>query len=405
MKKYLLLICLVFTPVITFAQDDELELDVLRAPASPASNLLGTATTDIDKPSDVKSFMASIQSASNSYTKFPSNYAMDFAPFYIFNKNTDFTTEGLRSEKYSDIFKQTFIVSTAITRPDSTNTSLHYGSTYAALGFKFSICRGKYSETIQKRLDVIITLQNELNKLTIETIENDIKLDEEYRALLEKRKKLVSGAKTESELKLIVNSDDYKNVEAELSKKLAELVKADNAEKREGLISKIKMLAADFQLERTGFSWDVNGGVSTEFRNKNFSNSKIYNAGLWTNAGYTTKGGLAFLGLVRYLYNPDKIYALDGITNEYDNLSTFDAGIRIAYSKPQSKFSCSVEAINRSVLSGSNIDPTHKLLFNADYSIFKNQKLTFSFGKDFDGTITKEGNLIAALTFIQGFGR
>jgi hypothetical protein len=44
------------------------------------------------------------------------------------------------------------------------------------------------------------------------------------------------------------------------------------------------------------------------------------------------------------------------------------------------------------------------MLFNADYALFKNQKLTFSFGRDFDGTISKDGNLIAALTLIAGFG-
>ncbi len=44
------------------------------------------------------------------------------------------------------------------------------------------------------------------------------------------------------------------------------------------------------------------------------------------------------------------------------------------------------------------------LVFNADYAIWKNQKLTFSFGKNFDGAISKGGNLIAALTFLAGFG-
>jgi Tol biopolymer transport system component len=44
------------------------------------------------------------------------------------------------------------------------------------------------------------------------------------------------------------------------------------------------------------------------------------------------------------------------------------------------------------------------LVFNAAYDIGQNQQLTFSFGRNFDGTITKDGNLIAALNFVKGFG-
>ena len=43
-------------------------------------------------------------------------------------------------------------------------------------------------------------------------------------------------------------------------------------------------------------------------------------------------------------------------------------------------------------------------MFNIDYAILKNQKLTFSFGKNYDGTTTKDGNLIATLGMVFGFG-
>ena len=44
------------------------------------------------------------------------------------------------------------------------------------------------------------------------------------------------------------------------------------------------------------------------------------------------------------------------------------------------------------------------LTFNAKYSVGFNQKITFAFGRNFNGTVTKTGNLIAALNFIRGFG-
>ena len=66
--------------------------------------------------------------------------------------------------------------------------------------------------------------------------------------------------------------------------------------------------------------------------------------------------------------------------------------------------SFSAEAIYRSVLGKSVIDPSWRLVLNAEYNLGANRKLTFAFGRDFDGTISKAGNLIAAINFIAGFG-
>ncbi|RZJ51767.1 MAG: hypothetical protein EOO44_13900 [Flavobacterium sp.] len=402
MKKLLILysfFCLLAANL--YAQD--IEVDILKAPSSPASNLLGIATTDIDKPTDISSFMVSVQSASNSFTSFPSNYSMDFSPYYLLAKGkTDFTTKGLQNTDFKNIFKQTLVISLAISNPDSTNTSFNYKSTYGGLGFKFSIFRGQYDSITKAKLDSITTIQDKINQLSNTEIEEWLNSnDEEYKTLLQKRKDLLKGAVTAEEITKVIESEKYKKVQDQLNDKFENFKKSDEKAK---LFDEIRIIAADFQTQRIGFSWDVNGGVSGEFRNRNFDNSKLFNAGIWTNFGYTNEKGIAFLGLLRYLYNPDKILALDNNINEFEDISTLDAGARIAYSKSQSKFSCSIEGIYRSVLNGNQIDPSWKMIFNADYSVFKNKKLTFSFGRDFDGTISKDGNLIAALTLIAGFG-
>ena len=41
---------------------------------------------------------------------------------------------------------------------------------------------------------------------------------------------------------------------------------------------------------------------------------------------------------------------------------------------------------------------------SADYDLGNNRKLTVAFGRDFDGTVSKSGNVIAALNFLAGFG-
>ncbi|GAB2949293.1 hypothetical protein GCM10027048_12930 [Hymenobacter coalescens] len=384
--------------------EEEVKLDVLRAPVSPASNLLGIATTDIDKPTDVSAFMLSLQSASNSFSKLPSNYAVDLAPYYLLPKERgDFTTQGLKSPSFNDTFKQTLIISAAVRNPDATEGDFSANNTYTGLGVKFSILRGEYDEATTVNLDKIIRLQKRMvNELSVATQEWITKNDPYYIQLVNKRAELfLDKSKTP---KQIQESPEFKVITNELSTILANVTAEQTQKTRDAIAAELQTIAANFQTNRVGFSWDVNGGISGEFIDKRFNKSRVYNAGLWTNFGYTTKNGMAFLGLVRYLYNPDKVFALDNQSMRIDNISTLDGGLRLAYSKSQSKFSGSAEGIYRSVLSSDTIDPSWRLVLNADYAIFQNQKLTFSFGRNFDGTVSKDGNLIAALTFLAGFG-
>jgi hypothetical protein len=170
------------------------------------------------------------------------------------------------------------------------------------------------------------------------------------------------------------------------------------------LDKQIQDIASSFQTARVGFTWEFAGGASSEFANKRFDASRLYNAGIWTTVGYTDTTYGAGLFLARLLHNPDKIFAKDNITNAFANITTFDAGLRYIYLKPQGKFSASVEAIYRSALTANTIDPSWRLVLNAEYAIWANQKLTFSFGRNFDGTVSKDGTLIAALNFLTGFG-
>jgi hypothetical protein len=210
--------------------------------------------------------------------------------------------------------------------------------------------------------------------------------------------------KTPLEIANILQSNEYKKIGDSLNLLLLEFKNESIAEQQEALDKEIQSVASTFQTTRIGFTWDIAGGASTEFRNKRFDNTKLYNAGLWTTIGYTDSVFGSGLFLIRLLHNPDKIFAKDNMTNDIDDITTFDAGLRYIYARSQSKFSASLEAIYRSVLSSETIEPSWRLVFNAEYAIWQNQKLTFSFGRNFDGTVTKDGNLIAALTFLTGFG-
>ena len=416
MKKILFFSCLeilvIFFSLELYGQDDGTKLDILKAPSSPASNLLGFATTDIEKPADLSSLMLSLQSSSSSFSKLPSHYAIDFAPYWLFRTKTDFSTNGLNSEKFKDYFRQTLVISFAIRSSDSTNQDFDPQNTYGAIGFKFSLIRPPYEAKQRETLDYIHEKQKQLNRLVIDIAA--VKRNA-YLKKLEERNKIREDIRKNSTdekdfaIKYAQQEEDTSSALHKVSQELANLNKEQIEEGLKSsptanLLSKqLDENVASFDNTRIGWSWDIAGGTSIEFRDNQFNNSKLYNAGVWTTLGFNTKRS-SFLGLARFLQNPDHIFAKDNQVNTIGDIMTFDAGLRYLYSTSKSKFTLSLEAIYRSVLSSNTIDPSWRFILNADYAIWQNQKLTFSFGRNFDGAITKDGNLVAALTFLTGFG-
>lgn len=412
MKKLLYFSAILLISIST-THAQEVELDLLKAPVSPASNLLGFAQSEIDKPTDVTDFMATIQSASDNFSKLPSNFAIDIAPFWLTKSKSlgDISTVGLQNSYGGNVIPQTLVLSFAVKNVDSTTVNYNANSTYAGFGFKFHIYRGNYDTKTQEKLNQIVKLQQkklELMKNNSDQVYDN--LSEEILELRKKREKLFDGIDTDDDspenLQLIeLLSIRAGKIDAEIEEKIEKLLEQNKStEEVSSLDEKVKAIASSFQLTRIGFTWDFAGGISGEFQNKSFNQGKIYNAGIWTTLGYTTEKAGAFLGLVRYLNNPERIFALDNTINELNSVSTFDMGFRYILGGTQSKFNASLEAVYRSYLSDFEVNDSWRLMLNLDYAIVKNQKITFSFGKNYDGTTTKDGNLVAALGTVFGFG-
>lgn len=412
MKKTLWFASLLMMFVST-TKAQEVELDVLKAPVSPASNLLGFAQSEIDKPTDVSDFMATIQSASDNFSKLPSNFAIDIAPFWLTKSKSlgDISTVGLQNSYGGNVIPQTLVLSFAVKNVDSTTINYNANSTYAGFGFKFYLYRGNYDTKTQEKLNQIAKLQQkklELMKNNSDQVYEN--LSAEIIELKEKREQLFKGIDTDDDspenMQLIeLLTIRAEKIDAEIEEKIEKLLEQNKStEEVSTLDEKIKAIAADFQLTRIGFTWDFAGGISGEFQNKSFNQGKIYNAGIWTTLGYTTEKAGAFLGLIRYQHNPERIFALDNTINELNSVSTFDMGVRYILGGTQSKFNASIEAVYRSYLSDFEADNSWRLMLNLDYAIVKNQKITFSFGKNYDGSTTKDGNLVAALGTVFGFG-
>lgn len=381
-----------------FGQDSsKITLDLLRAPSSPGANLLGFAPSDIERPSDVSGFMTTIQSASSGFTKFPSNYAIDVAPFWLTKKTSGFTTASLNATQFKEVFRQTLVISMAIRNADSLDKRFNGNSTYAGFGFKFNLIRGNYSKSTAAILQAISDIQNSIVLGIDSTAARAFKKDAIMVVTTSKLNLLedMFGPQVE-------NNAQYKGLQKILESRQKVII--DSLQQKQKELPRLKSLAENFKISRTGWTWDIAGGGSIEFINNSFTNSKMYNAGLWTTFGNTTEKGVSILFIARYLYNPKTAYQENNSINIVGNISTIDAGTRFAFANSDNHFLFSGEAIYRNTISHGMIPATWKLALNIEYDINKNKKLTFVFGKAFDGTISKDGTLIAALNLLAGFG-
>ena len=381
-----------------YGQDSsKVTLDLLRAPSSPGASLLGFAPSEIERPSDVSAFMTTIQSASLGFTKFPFNYAIDLSPFWLTKKTSGFTTASLNSTKFKDVFRQSLVISMAIRNADTVDKRFNGKSTYSGFGFKFNLIRGNYSKNTATILNAISEIQNSIV----------LGIDTSGARLFLKDSVMVRTTLKLNLLEDLLGPQVDNNAQYIFLQKILEArqkVIIDSLQQKQKELPRLKSLAENFKIIRTGWYWDIAGGGSIEFLNSSFSNSKIYNAGIWTTFGNTNEKSVSILFIGRYLYNPKMVYQESNSINTVGNISTIDAGTRFAFANSDNKFLFSGEAIYRHTLSYGMIPATWKLALNIEYDINKNQKLTFVFGRAFDGTISKDGTLIAALNLLAGFG-
>jgi len=379
-------------------KDTSITLDILRAPVSPAAALAGIAPSEVEKPTDPTAFMISLQQATNNFSQLPKSYAIDFTPGLIFNSQ-NLTIDKYLLNTFKDNIRQSLTFSVAIRNLDiDEEDSLSRKKTKLALGVKVSILRGHLETQAEKLLKEIGELQSIIINQAGDQIDSVAETDTVYQNARANMRMLVRG-----DANGVVDTIAFRHwqsVAVERKEKIAQDVLTNYSD----VTAQLRAKAADFKIRRVGWKLDVAGGLALDFIDQRFSNSYVAKAGGWVTGGYEGEKGFTFLGIGRYLFNPDKIFADESGVIKSAGISTLDFGGRIVYSYPQSRFSLSSEAIYRSVLNNKQVPSTWRLTLNADYDIGRNRKLTFAFGRDFDGTVSKAGNVIAALQLLAGFG-
>ncbi|WP_294226154.1 hypothetical protein [uncultured Chryseobacterium sp.] len=384
--------------------------ELLQAPASPASSLLGVANSEINRPTDVATLMVGLQNLSFNFIE-KGSFSVDVAPYWISPDKSDKSISQMLTNAHS--VPQTFVVSFAVKNVDDNSENMIGNSIYSAVGFKFSVLRGNANQETRTKhalLKKLLTKQAAII-LSNDDIDNIIAQDSKIKKIKSKMDKMLEPAKgNDSKQDEITNTAQYKNLLENMNSRIDSLrvISKNTVEKSDedyaANLAEIQVIQKNFKIMREGFLLDVAGGTSLQFREKQFNNSRVYNAGLWTVLGYAFEKSGTPLFLLRYMYNPKSDWMTIEDFKPNGNFSTFDAGVKYEYSPKDSKFTGSVEGLYRSFISGSDLKPTWKCVLNLDYAIFPNQHLTLSLGKDFDNNIIKNGNVIAGLSFLSGIG-
>ncbi|REC78065.1 hypothetical protein DRF60_10420 [Chryseobacterium elymi] len=390
---------MVFYHFCSAQEEKGIDLDVLRAQASPGANLLGIANSDIEKPTDLKSIMVSLREGTSNFSSLPTSFAIDLAPFKLGGKYQDLRTDS----NFFTTFKQTFVTSLAFKGIAEDEEKNIEEKSRLGFGIKFSIKRGKYSDETIKELDKIHSVHQFIEEQRIirrETSETLIELDRTNKSLLQKQRLLEdTGKKDSPEYKYLEKQIEEIRIKTENYLKIP-----DTKEEEETKIQEITKIAQGIKLERYGYFLDMSMGTVLDFRNNKFNNTQITKVGAWLTGGYNwEKHPSTLIFMARYLYNPETPLANPELKKE--NLHTLDMGSRLVFKLFDEKFLLSGECIYRSILNKSDFESSWKYLLNFEYELAKNQRLTFLFGRNFEGEYEKKGNLIIALNLLVGLGK
>lgn len=431
MKK--ILCFLLINPVLgACAQEYKTKMDALEAPASVAFSILNLSNSDILRPTDATPFSVGLQNATKNFTSLPHNLGFEIAPFLLgrntptISKYNNFSKSqaNYRSKNLYRTFTQTFTISTGFTYNDGLGTDTNK-TTKIGLGIKFSIFRPGFSTKTEAVSGIIqehgARLLKDFEKLA----------NERYKAELSEMESALLQLSAGRSITMLTDSmrkvyDGVYKAYRTLKDRRDEEIKSIQA--KDTSFNKDREAIKSFKIERKrGLNLDFNSGAAFDFPGNQMERGRVFRAGSWLTLtwmnladgsnraksldsakqkeGENKPTKIDVLGIVRYYYNPKNVYADPAGLLKKETVSTLDGGVRLIMKILNDRLNFSAEAIYRSVLNKKSVvEPSVRWGFSVDYGVWSNTKLAFSFGKEFDGTYIKGGNVFSALNFIFGFG-
>jgi hypothetical protein len=186
-----------------------------------------------------------------------------------------------------------------------------------------------------------------------------------------------------------------------LSEKMNKI--ADDMEIADDTLINLMKGLRDIKFARTGFFWDLGGGVALDQYAQDDS-VEVHRFGVWTNIGYQFNDKQAIIGLGRFLQNNNEPFIHTDERLDTTSYNSLDVGVKYAYDITET-FSLSGEVIYRTLLNNEiDLENTYRFALNLDIEVAPNKMLNFSYGRNFEGVVSREGNYFALLTFVVGLG-
>ncbi|ASU32290.1 hypothetical protein [Mucilaginibacter xinganensis] len=392
-----------------FAQqkDTVVNFDQLRAPSSPAFNLLGISPNDIERPKNPTDFAFSVGNASNGLSTVPKSYALEMSPFWVFGGKSTFE-QFIDNKNIGNNIKQTLVFSLGSTTARSVKDSAEFRQ--IGISVKFSILRGKvgyeftkWDKEASKYLAEYGTfyghIRDSLTAANQAAIDPLLKLYVQY--------KTTDPDKAAAILKAVQAMNDALDV------KVRVLAQDTTTSKNKVWLAKLAQLSSQTAFRRYGFTMDWAAGTVIDFPDSSFNRSYLSKFATWLTFGYEWQNGNNAMFLVRYAANFNRFYRndLNLVVKDID-IGDLDLGLRV-YKDFTDKLTLSAEYITRlpfysdATLKSNMIatpSRTDKYDFSLNYKLAKNQNISFTYGKNFDNVVTKSGNLIAAVNYMIGLG-
>lgn len=404
MQKIFILICLAGLHNLIYAQKDTavtVSLDQLQVPASPAFNILGIAPNNIERPKNPTDFAFSLGNATSGFSAIPKDYAIEFAPYWIFKTKKPNFVDFFSNKSVGNNILQTATISAASTTAKSQIDSAEFRKIGVAL--KFSIFRGNLSEDFKLWEDSISSYLNAISKIRGKTNAVAITNDSvQTKLILDKINSTEDPAVKKFWTDSLQKRQDY--VSSQANKK--------ESEQYNQAIERLKLLATRKDFKRYGFKMDFAFGTALDYPDTTFQTCYVSKVSTWLTTGWENPNS-SFLFLGRFSENINRKFRNDSgkIVNNI-NIAEFDYGIHI-FKDFTDKLTLSFEYIRRLPIYNrdkfekniiSQQSNSSKYTVSLNYKVGKNQNLSFVYGKNFDNTYLKQGNLIAALNLMLGFG-
>lgn len=356
MKTRLIIILFLITIKLFSQAANEIKITDLELPNAPAFTILDYSPTIISTPSTTQAFTLSVINSVNESKGFPTDYALEFTPYWVFSEKKRNLTDYVIKENqkaYSKPYKNLSFSLAAVKKDTIQNVSIGIRTNLITVNRKE---RQVFVDTLLKKLDKFAEIVDK--NLMLDTNPYQSGTPEYNQWDLDKINKLST-------------IDEYKKFTAEIYTSIDTL-------------ETIKPL----------FTADFGTAYNHFFDQNEFKSGKFGRYGAWltlnTNVrlGKSSKNYLNFYQYTRYLIN-ETIF--DPAVLAYKKEKNLDIGAKIEFQF--NDFSIAYEYINR-----TNQKDNYRSVGNLKYKINERFTINGGFGKNFE----KTDNLVSFLGISWG---